>query len=51
MLSRADELEKEENAYVRALTGRSPEIETTRTPAKEFQRLEREQAEESFDTL
>lgn len=49
LLKRADELEKEENDYVRELTGRSPEIETTQTLAKEFQRLVRERAENSFD--
>jgi transposase len=49
LLKRADELEKEENDYVRELTGRSPEIEATRTLSKEFQRLVRERAEHSFD--
>jgi transposase len=49
LLKHADELEKEENDYVRELTGRSPEIETTQTLAKEFQRLVREKAGNSFD--
>jgi transposase len=49
LLKRAGELEKEENDYVRELTGKQPEIQTVQTLAKEFQRIVRERAECSFD--
>jgi transposase len=49
LLKCAEELEKEEKDYARELTGKFPEIETTQTLAREFQRLVREKAESSFD--